>query len=618
MSVEAVNDDGPPVLTREGGSADSSPTRRRGRSKEEETTKASPGGRRLSRRTVVELEPITSSKKAVYQTVTRKTRSNKDADQEEEEAEEDSPPKLARKGRAKDRKSMPKDDEEEQEAMDTSREFDTSQEEAQEQDDSQNYEGDDSQIYNDDFDVEPKKKTKRKSTSRRSVGMSEKLAERNDVDIDQLACLNCNTSYTSLKTLQFHMVSLHSLTRTFYPCPQCPQTFAQLWGVTRHLQRAHGKTKEEIEALREQLKQNSYVKNANELGEYVNPRAPKSKDEPPKKVGRKHGEKRRLEEEGLLPAKPPRAKKPRRKKKQESEDEDDDEFEEAPQEPEQIIRIGDNFALHVCPICDRSFGKKDNLEKHIPVCSGEVPEPEEEATPPPKPSPKKKVVKSEESHSESTTPKQTTPVQRSRRTPKPNKSEESIYDFDEMDEPFRVKREEMIGDESFSRTPETVRRKPKKERNYSPAISKYSEEDEMMIEALLDQEKLICLKCSRQYGSISNLRRHAVRHLGWRRFKCKLCKFMSYNRSECRSHLRRIHTAKMQGVQDLMKYVLDLEAEGIAVHAPIKPARREENGDDSLYDDEDEAEEPVPVPRKLTKVTRVSCFNLGACMNACI
>lgn len=87
-------------------------------------------------------------------------------------------------------------------------------------------------------------------------------------------------------------------------------------------------------------------------------------------------------------------------------------------------------------------------------------------------------------------------------------------------------------------------------------------EDEAKIERMIDMRKLICLKCKKDYGSISNLRRHAVRHLGWRRFKCKLCKFTSYNKSECKTHLRKCHSKETATLLDygLHPYIIDLGA----------------------------------------------------------
>ncbi|XP_061181300.1 microtubule-associated protein futsch-like [Saccostrea echinata] len=81
------------------------------------------------------------------------------------------------------------------------------------------------------------------------------------------------------------------------------------------------------------------------------------------------------------------------------------------------------------------------------------------------------------------------------------------------------------------------------------------------IESLLDREKKQCKECGIQLKSMSNLRRHIVRHLGWKRYKCKLCPFSSFNRSECNSHLQRIHKEKIAG-KDINNLIKDLKKEG--------------------------------------------------------
>lgn len=81
------------------------------------------------------------------------------------------------------------------------------------------------------------------------------------------------------------------------------------------------------------------------------------------------------------------------------------------------------------------------------------------------------------------------------------------------------------------------------------------------IESLLDRENKQCRECGIQLKSMSNLRRHIVRHLGWKRYKCKLCPFSSFNRSECNSHLQRIHKEKVDG-KDINNLIKDLKKEG--------------------------------------------------------
>lgn len=60
---------------------------------------------------------------------------------------------------------------------------------------------------------------------------------------------------------------------------------------------------------------------------------------------------------------------------------------------------------------------------------------------------------------------------------------------------------------------------------------------------LADFEGLRCLRCSRGFSTPANLRKHVASHLGLKRFWCQLCSYKSFNRSECLSHIKRIHRA---------------------------------------------------------------------------
>ncbi len=50
-----------------------------------------------------------------------------------------------------------------------------------------------------------------------------------------------------------------------------------------------------------------------------------------------------------------------------------------------------------------------------------------------------------------------------------------------------------------------------------------------------------------------------MRHLGWRRFKCRLCRYTAYNRSDCTTHLRKVHIKSTAGKRDVSCHIVDLE-----------------------------------------------------------
>ncbi|XP_076338788.1 uncharacterized protein LOC143240359 [Tachypleus tridentatus] len=90
---------------------------------------------------------------------------------------------------------------------------------------------------------------------------AKRLGGRSDCNIKTLTCLRCRTRYTSLKTLNLHMMTVHAPKRTYFPCPFCETTFVQMWGVTRHLMTVHKKTKDQVDRLRGRIKRRAFVKN---------------------------------------------------------------------------------------------------------------------------------------------------------------------------------------------------------------------------------------------------------------------------------------------------------------------------------------------------------------------
>lgn len=81
--------------------------------------------------------------------------------------------------------------------------------------------------------------------------------------------------------------------------------------------------------------------------------------------------------------------------------------------------------------------------------------------------------------------------------------------------------------------------------------------------SMVDYRTLKCLECNRTWNKRSHLLRHAAHHIGWKRFKCKLCVFSGYDRYMCKSHLKRCHLGKIHGltVKVLDYYIVDMMEE---------------------------------------------------------
>nr|KAG5691364.1 hypothetical protein BaRGS_033413 [Batillaria attramentaria] len=95
-----------------------------------------------------------------------------------------------------------------------------------------------------------------------------------------------------------------------------------------------------------------------------------------------------------------------------------------------------------------------------------------------------------------------------------------------------------------------------------------------LVGQIVDEGGLACRQCQQRFTSVSNLRRHAIRHLGWRRFKCRLCRFCSYNRSECNTHILRAHPERLRasgsGGPRIDSFITDLNRQAASVRSSKK------------------------------------------------
>ena len=92
--------------------------------------------------------------------------------------------------------------------------------------------------------------------------------------------------------------------------------------------------------------------------------------------------------------------------------------------------------------------------------------------------------------------------------------------------------------------------------------SKLHCQDTRNIDSFVDEANLKCLKCDREFTSVSNMRQHVIRHLGWKRYQCKLCSVCSYyNLSEIRMHLSRSHNIHAESEESMKTFIKDLNKE---------------------------------------------------------
>ena len=61
------------------------------------------------------------------------------------------------------------------------------------------------------------------------------------------------------------------------------------------------------------------------------------------------------------------------------------------------------------------------------------------------------------------------------------------------------------------------------------------------IKSMINQSQLRCLKCRKRFTSMSTLKQHVGRHLGYNTFKCRYCGYLSHNYSWFKNHLLMKH-----------------------------------------------------------------------------
>ncbi|XP_029672292.1 zinc finger protein 800 isoform X2 [Formica exsecta] len=103
---------------------------------------------------------------------------------------------------------------------------------------------------------------------------NELLAHR--LSTNNLACTICNAKFSTKKTLTVHMKTLHTSQRICYPCPCCTSTFANTWSVYRHLYKVHRKTNEQVRKLRSHIQEKAFHRETTVMEGLENVRAIKA------------------------------------------------------------------------------------------------------------------------------------------------------------------------------------------------------------------------------------------------------------------------------------------------------------------------------------------------------
>lgn len=333
----------------------------------------------------------------------------------------------------------------------------------------------------------------------------DKLRGRTDCDIDTKTCLVCKTRYVSLKTLSFHMRNIHATVRTFYQCPYCEASFSQSWGVTRHLMQVHKRSRTQVTTIKPEVRR----KTVNKVEDIVKDRQ------------HFHNEKRSQSPSVVAATKTVKGGS--------------------------VVKMEKaSVGAFPCRKCGKSFNMKSAMAGHTSHCLRKKTKKVAATT--------NKVSKVAAATAEDNLP---TPSPPTPPTPPPPVLSSVAT------RPKRLVKKRDTGDFVSGGRRVNVAQK-KIERLEAPVAQPKNANKEVytqhlqQIESIINVPKLKCLKCVRKFSSISNLRRHTAIHLGWNRYKCCHCEYQSYTRSDCRSHIKRVHTEIKSSPNELDKMVIDL------------------------------------------------------------
>ncbi|XP_044757179.1 uncharacterized protein LOC123315521 [Coccinella septempunctata] len=77
-------------------------------------------------------------------------------------------------------------------------------------------------------------------------------------------CTECNTKFSTKKTLACHVKYKHSQNRLVYPCPVCKDNLSNAWSVYRHLLKIHRMTSNQIRKYRTQINNSAIFRKSEE------------------------------------------------------------------------------------------------------------------------------------------------------------------------------------------------------------------------------------------------------------------------------------------------------------------------------------------------------------------
>ncbi|CAI9728823.1 finger 800-like [Octopus vulgaris] len=446
-------------------------------------------------------------------------------------------------------------------------------------------------------------------------------------DFRQLRCLECNRTMSSRRYLVEHILNLHSDKRRYFSCPYCKVKFRYFHCVVRHLRRVHECSKDVIDNMRENLRNSSWIENSpNKANNKVQPLPSTSshfKGEASKIISPKNKEhsgkvqklKVKLFSQKNTPSKsnhtefypPLTVVKQEVLSEEESAKDSDSEVNTAKDldvkdmtgkhrpptlaQRKKMAMLMDKKSL-TCLQCNRGFSRMSGLVRHVAhhlgwkrfkcklcmysgydryVCKSHI----ERNHLGKVPGLTRKVMDYyivDLEDGKIVNPDGTKSKKLGLKLGV-NPTKKSTLSSASTDiKPVTVCT--SLGNSSGLSSVATVRLSPlsNEQLQLSKGCAISADKSEKPLKgsdlkkkllSMVDYRTLKCLECNRTWNKRSHLLRHAAHHIGWKRFKCKLCVFSGYDRYMCKSHLKRCHLGKIHGltVKVLDYYIVDMMEE---------------------------------------------------------
>ncbi|KAK2580872.1 hypothetical protein KPH14_005944 [Odynerus spinipes] len=387
-----------------------------------------------------------------------------------------------------------------------------------------------------------------------------------------LICSICNAKFSTKKTLTFHMKTLHTSHRMCYPCPCCTSTFVNTWSVYRHLFKVHRMSNEQVRKLRMQIQEKAFRKETTQADdieqnnsiaksvESTDQQAPNETREwmnhleTDAELQRCGGCGKRFDRKAALFSHSQHCQrriaacnevtnKIKKSVKNSSEAIKNshttftmENAKQTPSEEAEVIETSirvENVTTLTSADWEMLGNEQSNDSGNIDIVSV---------------SSSTSTSQDQESCSDSTQRELSPPA-------KLSNFPDIVCTSDVVAVNHGNKKRKVAIDDHLKTLNDTTGTDPKKSSNdigstLKPSSTQLRNEIdqttvmENKIATIANLRKLQCLPCKRKFTSMTNLRRHMAIHIGWNRYRCKLCNFKCFAKYDCVAHCNKMHNAQ--------------------------------------------------------------------------